>query len=458
VIAAAAASSPSPSPLSASQFLARYTQDVPPLPNIEELDLSALWGVARTQFEKLDLGVAWEVARTQFETFMREHDRYYGTLAEEVHRFSRFVATLDRVNRLNARTKSDVFGISFSADFFEDEERAIFSRGLLPMDGDMPGTLGVAARGEGPHGRRLKSLPDALDWRRTAVITPVKSQGGCGACWAFSAAQEVESMYILHLGEQSVQELFSVQQILSCAHRVEKRAQGCGKGHIAHGFLYLKNASTPGLAQAAFWPYLQSFTPPGCESQDCTAPCDRDLNEIVAYRHVIGPYATVTDAAFAIPYCRSGSTCEDQDLDGLAFALAEIGPLSVAVNSMSWDDYTGGVMTRKACGGIERRDMTHAAQLVGFNRTAPVPYWIVRNTWNTDWGQHGYIYLEMAQNTCGVANAPLYPVVTPGGHKEMPAAPQPKPWSADPAVESRQWQQRASDRFESLYRQAISGA
>jgi hypothetical protein len=90
----------------------------------------------------LDLGVAWEVARTQFETFMREHDRYYGTLAEEVHRFSRFVATLDRVNRLNARNGGgDVFGISFSADFFEDEERAVFSRGLLAIGDDMSSTL-----------------------------------------------------------------------------------------------------------------------------------------------------------------------------------------------------------------------------------------------------------------------------------------------------------------------------
>jgi hypothetical protein len=405
----------------------------------------------------LDPSVAWNVARTQFEAFKREHDRLYGSFAEESRRFSRFVATLDRVNRLNARNNgSDVFGMSFSADFFEDEERAVFSRGLLPLSGDLSGTLGVARRGEGPHGRRLHSLPEALNWARTAVITPVKNQGGCGACWAFSVTQEVESMYILHFGEAAFQELFSVQQIASCA----ANAAGCGGGHPVHGYRYLMDPSTAGLAQSEFWPYLQKFTPSGiCMSKNCTASCDvRDLNDIVAYRPLIGPYATVTDAGLAIPECPVYGDCENQDLDGMAYALAEIGPLSIAVNSKHWQAYSGGVMTREACGGIKNEDMDHAVQLVGFNKTAPVPYWIVRNTWTTSWGEHGYIYLEMAQNTCGLANFVSYPVVTPGGHQIAPAAPPPEPRSADPAVANGQWQRRASDAFESFYRQAVSGA
>jgi hypothetical protein len=269
-------------------------------------------------------------------------------------------------------------------------------------------------------------------------------------------------MYILHFGDSAFQELFSVQQIASCAGQQPpfKGPQGCKGGHPVHGYRYLIDASTPGLAQSAFWPYLQPFGPNGiCNSQDCTASCDaRDINDIVAYRHLIGPYATVTDAELAIPSCPVGTTCEDQDLDGMAFALAEIGPLSIAVNSKSWMYYRGGVMTREACGGITNDDMDHAAQLVGFNRTAPVPYWIVRNTWNTQWGENGYIYLEMANNTCGLANFASYPVVTPGGRRERPATPPAEPRSMDPTVEKGQWQGRASDGFESFYLQAISGA
>jgi len=50
-------------------------------------------------------------------------------------------------------------------------------------------------------------------------------------------------------------------------------------------------------------------------------------------------------------------------------------------------------------------------QLVGYNTTAPTPYWIVRNSWNTDWGIDGYIYLSMGSDTCGIAHDATYVVV-----------------------------------------------
>ena len=47
----------------------------------------------------------------------------------------------------------------------------------------------------------------------------------------------------------------------------------------------------------------------------------------------------------------------------------------------------------------------------GFNTTAPTPYWIVRNSWSSTWGEYGYIYLEMAENTCGIADDATIPEV-----------------------------------------------
>ena len=49
---------------------------------------------------------------------------------------------------------------------------------------------------------------------------------------------------------------------------------------------------------------------------------------------------------------------------------------------------------------------------VGFNSTAPTPYWIVRHSWASTWGEQGYIYLEMSQNTCGLADDATIPEVT----------------------------------------------
>merc|ERR1711866_11440 len=107
--------------------------------------------------------------------------------------------------------------------------------------------------------------------------------------------------------------------------------------------------------------------------------------------------------------CTSGA-CTNQDLKGLAAAL-EKSPLSVCVNAGVWNDYTGGVLTAAACGSMGADSQDHCVMAVGFNATAPTPYWIVRNSWATTWGQEGYIYLEMAKNTCGLADDATIPHV-----------------------------------------------
>lgn len=59
--------------------------------------------------------------------------------------------------------------------------------------------------------------------------------------------------------------------------------------------------------------------------------------------------------------------------------------------------------------GADSQD--HCVMAVGFNSTASTPYWIVRNSWATTWGEQGYIYLEMAENTCGLADDATIPTV-----------------------------------------------
>jgi len=59
---------------------------------------------------------------------------------------------------------------------------------------------------------------------------------------------------------------------------------------------------------------------------------------------------------------------------------------------MSWED----------CAIINELD--HCVQLVGYDTTNTTagPYWIVRNSWSTEWGIDGYIWLEMWEDTCGL--------------------------------------------------------
>merc|ERR1712039_256633 len=130
----------------------------------------------------------------------------------------------------------------------------------------------------------------------------------------------------------------------------------------------------------------------------------------MGYEQLSGSYAQVSGYSYAVKPCTQGS-CSHQDLKGFAAALEKT-PLSVCVNAGTWNDYTGGVLTAAGCGSMAADAQDHCVMAVGFNATAPTPYWIVRNSWATTWGEDGYIYLEMAENTCGLADDATIPEVT----------------------------------------------
>eukprot|EP00472_Partenskyella_glossopodia_P007019 CAMPEP_0197519250 /NCGR_PEP_ID=MMETSP1318-20131121/4511_1 /TAXON_ID=552666 /ORGANISM="Partenskyella glossopodia, Strain RCC365" /LENGTH=297 /DNA_ID=CAMNT_0043070117 /DNA_START=114 /DNA_END=1007 /DNA_ORIENTATION=- len=253
------------------------------------------------------------------------------------------------------------------------------------------------AGGAGTHSPSLTNLPDAIDWRFHSLpspVTPVKNQGQCGSCWAFSTAEAVESAYVMQGG---VPQEFSPQQINSCVESCD----GCGGGDTVTAFKYLKNVT--GLASRYYWPYLQGMTPSSsCLVKSCTEKCDKPLKPLETEEFYIGPYAKVTGFEFATDPCYGG--CSSQNLTKLAATLVEKGPVSVCVNAGTWDSYKGGVLTAEECGPYGYADLDHCVQLIGYNRSSPTPYWIVKNSWDTSWGIDGYIHLEMDQNTCGIAD------------------------------------------------------
>jgi len=202
----------------------------------------------------------------------------------------------------------------------------------------------------------------------------------------------------------------SPQQIASCAPSTgSEGCQGCNGGFTEGAYDYLTTVA--GLANSFYIPYQQSLT----ATTDTVACMTSQVEAINGTNQMLsGGYAAVTGYTYATPACTGVSLCKNQDLDQFAAALEET-PVSVCVNAGNWNAYTGGVMTSAACGSMSSLEQDHCVMATGFNSTAPTPYWIVRNSWSDTWGEEGYIYLEMAENTCGLADDATIPTVAYDG-------------------------------------------
>jgi len=227
------------------------------------------------------------------------------------------------------------------------------------------------------------AAPASLDWSATGATTPVKDQGGCGSCWAYSATEGVESGYYMATGELIS---LSEQQMISCDTNDLK----CQGGDLPTAFQYVQEAG--GLDTQDDYPDTSSTSGFGGQCKAFT------------------PAVKISEWKYAIPACPRRGACLDQQESDMMAALNSFGPLSVCVNAETWSFYTGGVYSR-SCSGAEA-SLDHCVQLVGYDTTGSESYWKVRNSWAADWGENGFIRLAMGINQCGIADEATYVIAS----------------------------------------------
>jgi hypothetical protein len=259
-----------------------------------------------------------------------------------------------------------------------------------------------------------QQVPDSLDWSAKGATTPVKDQGACGSCWAYSATEGIESGVFMATGELP---FLTTQQIISC-DKNEVDGGGCDGGDLPGAYAYAMSAG--GIDSVENYPDVSHNT-------GSTGQCKWDGNKV----------AQVTDWKYAVPPCAEseqaeGGACDKQDEDGLKAALNTYGPLSICLNANSFDFYSGGVLSGKCSAAWD--DMDHCVQLVGYDTTASTPYWKVRNSWGSRWGEDGFIRLPMGVNACGIANEATFVTATSVAPAPSPSpSPSPTPTPPDPS-------------------------
>jgi len=315
---------------------------------------------------------------SQFNQFVERFHKEYYTFDDLVFRFGVFKNNLRTIIQHNLSRQNFTLAVNQFSDYTLDEYK--FQLRKSGVDGlNRLKQCKTYETGAGVLPTRVASktgLPESIDWRQLDAVTPVKNQGQCGSCWAFSSAGAMEGAWAIHSGNLVS---LSEQQLVDCSGRYGNK--GCNGGMMDNAFLY---AMDKGMCSELEYEYTASVD--ACVS--CTI-----------------------EASFS-----SCMNVPERDPIALQNAVF-LNPVSVAIeaDTFYFQSYGSGVLTDTKCG----TNLDHGVLVVGYgvDNDLDVAYWIVKNSWGPDWGEEGYIRIQrdvnggLSDGICGINLMASFPIV-----------------------------------------------
>ena len=220
----------------------------------------------------------------------------------------------------------------------------------------------------------LTAPPKSIDWREKGIVNPVKDQGPCGSCWAFSVIQAQESQWAKEHNElHSLSESNLVDCCTSCA--------GCDGGWPNDAFDYIISKQKGMFMNDSDYPYSP-------RSQKCQFNIEKGITNVKSY--FISELGNEADLMNNIANHGVGSVCIDASLD--TFHL-----------------YSSGIYDDQLC---SQWSLDHAVGLVGYGIENNKQFWIIRNSWGSNWGENGYMRMIKGKLMCGIAMMAVFPTVS----------------------------------------------
>jgi len=238
------------------------------------------------------------------------------------------------------------------------------THGLVGIEAFLPPGIGIAS-----------CVSESLfDWRTYGAVSPVRDQRACGACWVFAPIAALESGY-LQKGESLD---LSEAEVLACS-----QGGDCTVGFWGRACDWLESHGVDVEERLKY------------DARQASCPVDaRGSYRILTWRFV--------DAHGGTP-----------PVSGLKQALCDHGPLIVGMTlPKSFLDLKGDAVYGEHSTGD--MPVAHAMLLVGWNDARGA--WLVKNSWGTEWGDHGFGWISYDSNRIGAAATwvvPAPPITDP---------------------------------------------
>ncbi|KAJ8922491.1 hypothetical protein NQ315_007519 [Exocentrus adspersus] len=304
----------------------------------------------------------------QFRKYMADFNKSYST-TEYYQRLEAFKHSLKTIELLNANQTNNTaqYGYTKFSDMLPEEFVKAnllpiqLKRILLPQEFT---TVGSDSQDVVNRIRQavMKTIPQKIDWREKNSVSKVQSQQSCSACWAFAGVGMIESVNAIKTGRL---EPLSVQNVIDCSP-----FDGCEGGNVCGLLSWMKTYRIKIDTESNY--------PLTLTNEECRNVSDNGV------------------------YVKDYS-CHDfvGSEEGILRLLALNGPVAVAINALSWQNYVGGVIQFHCDGNPSK--LNHAVEIVGYDLSKEVPYYIVKNSWGEDFGDNGYLYVAIGKNMCGLA-------------------------------------------------------
>jgi len=252
-------------------------------------------------------------------------------------------------------------------------------------------------------GYDVAAIPDSFDsrtqWSNCPSIGEIRDQSDCGSCWAFGAVEAGSDRICIETGKQAH---LSAEDLTSCC---DSCGMGCDGGDPSAAWSWFTTTGVVTGGNYDDFSWCSSYSLPNCDHHlnhtGHYQPCPAQ-----EYNTPTCPTACDSNSTYATPYA------QDKHIFATAYSVAadvsqiqqEImtnGPVEAAFDVYAdFESYTGGVyqhVTGDYLGG-------HAVKILGWgvDSASNLPYWLVANSWNNDWGENGFFRILRGADECGI--------------------------------------------------------